>query len=333
MSKKFRFTQITLLVAMILSMINCDTKNVLGPEETLEFTVYTTADGLNYDLIYDIAIDSLDRIWIATWWGINVFDGQKWDTIDASDGLPYENARVLHFDHQGNLWIGSGGNGNGLVKFDGTTFTHYTTSDGLSDNSIESIGSQPDGTIWVGTSSGGACKFDGIQWFCYDTNYVNWYQVLSIYAESDSSVWFGTSDGVTHFDGKSWAKYFFREDTAPNGLHYPKVIWAIDFDQRGTGWFGFPQGIYMYCGREFHIKTFGDFESVGISDITDDDIGNVWFSSYSKGTYRYHNGMWTNYSTEAGLPTTWVSSVEVDSRGGIWFGTQEGLVKLTVGSN
>lgn len=315
---------------LLLVILECKSDRILNPKGNLDWKTYTTADGLSYNLIYDLAVDSLDRIWIATLKGINVFDGVKWDTIDASDGLIFDNARVLHFDRQGNLWIGYGGNGNGLVKYDGTSFTRYTTADGLSDNSIESIASQSDGTIWVGTDAGGACKFDGNNWVCFDTNYVNFWQVWSVYVQNDSSIWFGTADGVTHYDGKSWTKYLRIFETEPNPLgYYYKQITAIGFDSRNTGWFGFAYGVYKYCNGEFHIDMIDYSEYVTISDIAEDKQGRVWLSSYAKGVYCNWNGTWYNYSVGQGLPDTYVTSVEVDSKGDVWFGTGEGLTRLS----
>ncbi len=305
--------------------LSCNSDRVLNPIQNLEWKTYTTADGLSYNLIYDLAIDSLDRIWIATLKGINVFDGVKWDTIDASDGLLFDNARVLHFDGQGNLWIGYAGNGNGLVKYDGATFTRYTTADGLSDNRIEGIGSQPNGAIWVGTVFGGTCKFEGNQWTCYDTQYVNDNYVYSIFCENDSSVWFGTSDGVTHYDGNNWNKYLRISDNVEPEQWY-KQIGAIAFDSYGVGWFGFFAGVYRYSSGKF--KFIDELELAGISDIAIDKSGRVWFSSYSKGVYCYWNGGWSNFSVADGLPDSWVSSVAIDSKGNIWFGTGNGLTTL-----
>jgi len=308
--------------------VHCNSKRVIGPKETFEWTVYTIADGLVRNPIFDLAIDSLDRVWIGTLGGINVFDGIKWDTIDVSDGLPYKYATVLHFDHQGNLWIGSGGDANGLVKYDGTSFTLYTTADGLSDNRIESIGSQPNGTIWVGTQEGGACRFDGNQWTCFDTHYVNHVQVYSIYCENDSSIWFGTSDGVTHYNGHQWIKYLRAFGSEPEGFF--KQIWAIEIDSMENIWFGCSVGIYKHIDGSIKWVFGSTHDRPEISDIEADSRGNLWCSSYASGFYLYRNGVWSNYSMQDGLPTTWVSSVESDSKGNIWFGTQSGLVKLTI---
>lgn len=319
---------ILLMTACLISVFSCSSDRITGPKETLEWTVYTTADGLVRNLIFDVAIDSLDRIWIGTLAGINVFDGVKFDTIDAADGLPYKNIHVLHFDRRGNLWIGSGDNGNGLVKYDGTTFTLYTTADGLSDNRILAIASQPNGTIWVGTSAGGACRFDGNNWQCFDTHYVNHPNVQAVYVENDSSIWFGSADGVTHYDGKVWSRYLRLMEAEPIG--YYKQIRAIDFDYQKTGWFAFSDGVYKYESDTFALALFNNFEIYGISDIAHYGNEQLWFSSYSKGVYRYRHGVWENYSMSDGLPTTWVSSVEVDSKGIFWFGTGSGLVKLNI---
>lgn len=331
--KSTRSVQIILfsLFSVVLTL-NCGSERITGPKEVLNWKVYTTADGLSHNAISDIAIDKQDRIWVATLWTINVFDGVKWDTIDASDGLPYENARVLHFDHQGNLWIGSGGNGNGLVKYDGTKFTLFTTADGLSDNRILSIGSQSDGTIWVGTVFGGVCRFDGTQWQCFnDTTYLGSSEVWSTFVENDSSIWFGNQDGVSRYDGKTWIKYLgFYSDTFPNGWHYPKDVYSIGFDHQGRGWFGFSRGVYEYSNGEFHLTILDNYNNVTISDIAADSKGKVWFSSFTRGAYCFDAGVWTNYSLADGMPSTWASSVAVDSKGNIWFGTEEGLVKLQV---
>jgi len=328
MSTKSWITLLTVLTLMLPFMVHCNSKRILGPKEIFEWTVYTMADGLVRNLIFDVAIDSLDRVWIGTGGGINVFDGVKWDTIDANDGLPYKSIHVLHFDQQGNLWIGSGDNGNGLVKYDGTTFTLYTTADGLSDNRILAIASQQDGTIWVGTTFGGACKFDGTSWQIFDTQYLSHSNVRSIYVENDSSIWFGTSNGVTHYDGQAWTRYLGRDEAEPVG--YYKIIEAIDFDYHKTGWFAFSDGVYKYESDTFTLALFNNFEIYGISDIAHYGSEQLWFSSYSMGVFRYRQGVWENYSMSDGLPTTWISSVEADSKGNFWFGTQSGLVKLTI---
>lgn len=312
--------------------MNCNSNKVTAPKEVLNLTVYTSANGLSNNGIDDLAIDQQDRIWIGTLYGLNVFDGMNWDTINAGDGLPYEYDKVLHFDKQGNLWIGSYCNGNGLIKYDGQAFRLFTTADGLSDNAIMSIASQSDGTIWVGGCINRACRYDGINWECFeDSSYLNT-QVISICVENDSSIWFGTGDGVSHYDGKTWKKYLgpFESKQAPYGGYYRKRIEAVYFDRQNIGWFAFQYGVYMYYGGTFHQIILDDYGLTGISDIAQDLNGDIWFGSYSKGIYRYRKGIWTNFSMEDGLPSTWISSVEIDSKGDIWFGTLKGLVRVTM---
>ncbi len=320
----YRYRVYVLIIFIFFSVVNlsCNSDRVLNPIQNLEWKTYTTADGLVRNLIFDLAVDSLDRVWIGTLAGINVFDGVTFDTIDASDGLPFKNVKVLHFDNQHNLWFGSGG---GLAKFDGSVFTVYTESDGLSDNWIEGIGSQPNGTIWVGTFFGGACYFDGSQWTCYDTQYVNHLSVLSVLAESDSSVWFGTADGVTHYDGTNWNKYLRVSDNVEPEQWY-KQIEAIAFDSYGVRWFGFFAGVYRYSSGKF--KFVDELKLAGISDIAIDKSGRVWFTSYSEGVYCYWNGGWSNFTVADGLPDNYVTSVAIDSKGNIWFGTGNGLTTL-----
>jgi ligand-binding sensor domain-containing protein/signal transduction histidine kinase len=72
---------------------------------------YTTADGLNSNVIYGINSDALGRIWATTTSGINVFvpAEQRFYSLSTRDGLPADDYVIgaLFRNNKGNLLIGS----------------------------------------------------------------------------------------------------------------------------------------------------------------------------------------------------------------------------------
>ena len=49
-------------------------------------TTYTTVDGLAYNIVRSIAIDSEGNIWFGTWGGgVSKFDGKRWTTYTISE--------------------------------------------------------------------------------------------------------------------------------------------------------------------------------------------------------------------------------------------------------
>lgn len=58
-----------------------------------------------------------------------------------------------------------------------------------------------------------------------------------------------------------------------------------------------------------------------------DDKGDLWFSSNSKGIYRYDGESFTNITTKDGLSDNQVTSIMQDSEGNMWFGMPDGMCR------
>ena len=82
------------------------------------------------------------------------------------------------------------------------------------------------------------------------------------------------------------------------------------------------------------IKTQkGAFGSVTVAAcriraIAEDNAGNLWFSTWGKGVYKYESGKFQHYSTHDGLTNNHVYAIVKDKKGVLWFATRSGLSRL-----
>lgn len=111
------------------------------------------------NLIYDIMIDSKDRLWLATNNGLNLRepDSPIFKQIFQEVGnhsLPASSSfRTLFEDSEGRIWIGTVGGGISYYNEDGT-FTTFLEADGLSGDLVTGILEDREGQIWAGTHNG-----------------------------------------------------------------------------------------------------------------------------------------------------------------------------------
>ncbi|HET6975317.1 MAG TPA: two-component regulator propeller domain-containing protein [Pyrinomonadaceae bacterium] len=193
--------------------------------------------------------------------------------------------RSLFNDRDGNLWVGT--NGDGLYKFKARAVQMFTTDDGLPNNVFKTVIAATDGTIWAGVNCGGIVHFDGTRFRIYnekdglanscilalaeDLNHDLWIgtyggafrfhdgkftqyskgkglpddRVRTLVAARDGSVWFGTSGGVTRFKDGQ-----FRNYTKADGLSDDAIVRILE-DRTGAIWVGTRFGLDRFAGDRF----------------------------------------------------------------------------------
>ena len=121
------------------------------------------SDLFSSSLITELCQDKEGSIWIATDYGLNRFDGYKFQTFlhDETDttSLQANTVVTLLCDRDGQLWVGTN---RGLDRYDygKNQFVHYPFPDSIHGR-VTSLLQRPDGTILVGTAGYGAYAVDG----------------------------------------------------------------------------------------------------------------------------------------------------------------------------
>lgn len=66
---------------------------------------YTTADGLNTNMLYDLLQDNDGFIWISSLMGVYRFDGTHFQTFTMAEGLPDNEVLRINKDRHGRIWF------------------------------------------------------------------------------------------------------------------------------------------------------------------------------------------------------------------------------------
>lgn len=267
---------------------------------------FTTKDGLCSDSIRQIQEDKSGNIYFSTLKGINKFDGKAIATlhpIKSKDWKMEEN----------DIWfymLGKKGE-SGPYRYDGKNlynlefpkhFLHdQILAQGIhpffSPYEIYTIYKDRHNALWFGTSVFGACRFDGktIKWmYERDLTFVpdgGTFGIRSIFEDKAGDFWICNT----------WHKYAFDFDKTAKSdrLQYQK--------KEGIG----------------NDKVFDGDEYFYYSYIIEEQNGDIWLNTWSKGVYKYDGKNISNFKVKDGTKEVNLVSMYKDNHGNLWLGTLE----------
>ncbi len=250
--------------------------------DDVNWTVYTTTDGLIDNYTTCIAVDANNNVWVGTDLGASKFDGNTWTNYTSADGLPMDAINDIKGDANGNVWFATYA---GLSKYNGTTFTNYTTSDGLAVDYITNITTDAQNNIWMGTLGGGVSKFNGTSFtnFGASSNLVDT-NITALTVDHNGNKWIGTFFGTSVFNNTDvWVNNY----TTLDGL-YGNYIRDIDEDSHGNIWFGifvdylFDGAITKFDGANWVSYSVPQgLVDVQVKRMAIDQQDNIWIATGS----------------------------------------------------
>jgi ligand-binding sensor domain-containing protein len=283
-----------------------------------------------------IAIDSMNRKWFATDYGVSCFDGKSWSnhlfTLTADDISPSANLKNLNYfinrieaivvDRGNVVWV-SLSSGNETASFDGKAWKLHSRDEGyINTLGLNDIIVDRNNIKWfVGE---GVTSYDGKAWTQYKRLQM---QGISGAVDNDNVKWFGTSDqGVWSFDGTAWTNY--NKDNSPlkgkkppaSGEYNPLMNWMIRVaaDRNNVKWFADLDGvIYSFDGTAW--KTFSH-EVTGLAgdgypivNMYVDRNNILWITQ--RGLISFDGKAW---KTWPGIKTGTDSAIALDADGYMW---------------
>ena len=173
----------------------------IAAQSNPHFNYLTVNNGLSQNSITSIIQDSKGLIWIASYDGLNRFDG--FSTIVKRHESKNENSltenRILCMteNKNGNIWIGTDGGGINVYDPGSDNFSHYTVQNGaIPNNTIFSIISDTSETLWVGTGKGllRANQNNGntITFDCFD----DWGIISKLLCDKAGNIWVASEKGL-----------------------------------------------------------------------------------------------------------------------------------------
>jgi len=305
--------------------------------------------------------DNKGGLWIATSYdGLFRYDEDTFESILSS----HHSIFSLLEDRDGNIWTGTS---VGLDRFQPQAIRLEGATAGGSLESVRSVCEDTSETLWAATHDGLLAVRTNGEWkIVTDELNLHGLYVTSLAADPSGSIWIGTGnrkilrrnagkpeswgpeDGISGRSvvamcvtrqGDVWAAW-----NGPNSLQcFHSGAWnpvplaagadsilAIAEDAAGDIWFGLANGSLL-CARQGSLQVEnvplpGTRAMVLCLHGTED--GSLWIGFKSGGIGRVKNGRFAVIGPEQGFAGNRVLQIQSDGLGNLWFGTDQGIVRV-----
>ena len=276
---------------------------------------------------------------------------------------------VLFEDNEGNIWVGTFG--NGLFKFALKRSTFFKISR-ESDAKVNTLYFESGQGLIIGTSKGlfeltdatkpfervknklgnvgivSICLFEkdiflvatdnskiyfwnktNDTWNEWDIPVTEQDKIKQITKDKKGNVWIATSTGAILYD---FDRKQFKILTMRDGLAH-NYVYSIYPDSKGKIWFvTHKSGLSYYLGKKIiSIKSPLENSGLDINCFIEDNDGRIWVGTSGQGIFVVDGqGNFVNYlSTKEGLVSDFVYFFQKDEQGVIWVGHKNGLSKIS----
>lgn len=307
--------------------------------------------------------DTKGDIWTGTNNGVIVYSGKNLSVTgayNAASGLSDNGVNCIYKDAEGNMWIGT--DGDGLFKFSGGAFTKLDKSNGLPGNIVMGIVKDKQGNLMLGTREGGLIKYDLANKKTTPVDYsaLGKEGINAMGADIDRNLFLGTLNGrLLKFDGSKFRQIFLDRKvnafvnsiitdtdktwfTTTSGCYYLKgdsVTKIKGLDEVAIGVLpngknetivGSTNGIYLVSENNIATK-------VSVSELANTDVrclaryhDFILVGTADEGIYFWNrqSGKIHKCTVRNGLWDNQVFSIFVDTKNNIWAGTGTGIQKI-----
>jgi PAS domain S-box-containing protein len=266
---------------------------------------------------------------------------------DPNRGTSLSNNSIysLFQDKQGNIWIGTFGNGLNILNPIADKFMHFKSEPGsknsLSNNQVNVFLEEND-FLWIGTEGGLNRYNKKDNTFKHYVNdplnkkSIGSNAVWALCKDKRGNLWIGTwGGGLNRFDYKTESFEHYYNDPRDTNSIGSNNMFSIFEDSRGRLWIGtMGGGLNMFDSKRkiftrYNISNSGIYTNY-VSSIIEAKNGDLWlanetsFERFDRKTkifehYVHVDGDSTSLSSNKAI------SSFADSKGNIWLGTDAGL--------
>ncbi|MFY0696314.1 MAG: T9SS type A sorting domain-containing protein [Balneola sp.] len=256
--------------------------------------------GVNSAVKFGADYDSQGNLWSTGFYGLQKYDGVKWELWTQKDGLEATYGWDLLVDVNDNVWINSVENGITRINANGTI--ESVTDFGVF---VESNWEARNGDIWFGDYiddydgtgnrySNGMLHFDGTNYTVYDTTdgLPAGEPVTSIAEDAQGRILASTWSGLYRLESGSFTKWEFD---GYNGGD----VYKLHLDSNDRLWINHGGMTSMFDGTNW--SHFGQYDGINgwVEDIEDDISGRVWFAQ-PDGAAVFENGVFHSVTARNG---------------------------------
>ncbi len=236
------------------------------------------------------------------------------DIWQAKEGLPQGSVLAIVQTKDGYLWLGTL---EGLVRFDGVQFTAYDTRNSrIAHNQVHALIESREGGLWIGTANGLSRLRGGtIESFPLPDD-VTSHNLQALHEDDAGTLWIGTAGaGLVRFDGERFTSYTTRTGLPSNDVR------ALAMDDSRTLWIGTARGLSRMANGVVQPSTLA---GTSIVTVLYAEPGSLWIGTDGEGVAKLHAQRLTFLTTDDGLSSGRVASIQRDAHGSLWIGTTQG---------
>ena len=265
-------------------------------------------------------------------------DGSLWLGISAGHGLEqfkdgaakpfvtptFDGSRLdfgtLMFDRDGNLWVGTVG--QGLFRIHGNVVDHYDHTNGLSGDSVWALYEDREGIVWAGTTSGidnfrdpAVATFSPSEGLPKDL-------AAGLLASRDGTIWVANAGSLDHIVNGNVSSI-----RAGKGLPGTQVTSMLE-DDAGNMWVGVDDDLYQFKDGHFRRLPEPNRQPLGmVVGLTEDIDGNIWAAckGHPRKLIRIRDFQVREVFPMPEFPP---GHIAADPHGGIWISTTKGDIAL-----
>ena len=329
-----------LIVLLFFSMLHVN-------GQSLNFEHYGLKDGLSQSSIRNIVQDDHGFLWIATFGGVNRYDGYEFKMFKSefnnSDFIHANEVVDMELDSKSNLWVGTT---FGLFKYNIPSATNKkynhnpNDKNSLAGDEIRTVYLDKSNRLWVGTKFDGICFYDDKKDSFHSLEVENVRNVRAIQQSQDGRYWFSTfNKGIFSFElskdneviGLKNHKLISKEESI-----IPEIYFLFE-DKKFDLFAGTKKGVFKLnkLKSEFELLPQKNDEDY-FRCITKGPNDNYWLGTLnglikckniegiSSGNYERYN---SKNSELYSLRNNYILSLLFDKSGVLWIGTENGFEK------
>ncbi len=276
--------------------------------------------------------------------GVNSFVHYK---NDPSRGTSLSNNSIYSLlqDNQGNIWVGTFGDGINLINPISDRFIHFMNEPGvnnsLNNNQVNAF-YEENNFLWIGTA-GGLDRYnkrdDTFKHFVHDPlnkKSIGSNAVWALCKDKQGNLWVGTwGGGLNRFDYKTETfEHYYNDPKDTNSIGSDNMFSVFE-DSRGNLWIGtMGGGLNMFDRKKktfikYNMSNSGIYTNF-VQAIIETKNGDLWFANGSSFehfniTTKIFENFMNSANDSTSLSSNKVISIFEDSKGNIWMGTNAGL--------
>lgn len=241
----------------------------------------------------------------------------------------FDRVNLVFMDSQGRCWFGSLGNGVAMYDPVIKNYRYFRQANGLKSDFITGFMEDHEGNIWMGSRGNGIIKYSRNSFISFDfENYIDGNMVREIYQDSEGNLWFGlAAAGLVKFDGSGYTA--FTKDEFP-GIHNVRGMTEL---RPGFFLLASINGLYHFDGKSIREVSglYGLPQNMPYIDMYHDG-DTIWLTSLNLGIARIVKGRGEVFNVQTGhLQSNFFNGIYKDSKGNVWFCSNNGIGKYTHG--